>query len=280
MCSMRNHWELKYRLPISKQRVLQPPNHTSQLPEWWALRAFRMETKGCQCQAHLAATTAGTPSSAPEESLDEKAQDTGPRELRSISKEWFQWPQTLVSSHTLKGLPSWLKWQRIHLQRRRPGFDPYVRKIPWKGEWIPTSVFLSGESHGQRSLVGYSLWGGKELDTTEKLTFSLFIQRKALNSLTWNTGISFFFFNFQLKANYLQYCIGFCHISTWVSHNIPLPLEPSSYLPEVFFWLTIILKSWHLVPSLHGKWGKSGNTGWLYFGGLQNHCRWWLQTWN
>ena len=34
-------------------------------------------------------------------------------------------------------------------------------------------------------------------------------------------------------------------------------------------------KIWHLVPSLHGKyWGNSGNSVRLYFGGLQNHCRW------
>ena len=33
-------------------------------------------------------------------------------------------------------------------------------------------------------------------------------------------------------------------------------------------------KSWHLLPSLHGKWGNSGNSGRLYFGGLQNHCKW------
>ena len=35
------------------------------------------------------------------------------------------------------------------------GFDPWVRKIPWKREWLPTPVFLPGEHHGQRSLVGY-----------------------------------------------------------------------------------------------------------------------------
>ena len=34
----------------------------------------------------------------------------------------------------------------------------------------PTPVFLPGKSHGQRSLAGYSLWGRKELDTTEQLT--------------------------------------------------------------------------------------------------------------
>ena len=36
------------------------------------------------------------------------------------------------------------------------GDDPWVRKIPWRSEWQPTPVFLSGELHGQRSLAGYS----------------------------------------------------------------------------------------------------------------------------
>ena len=40
-----------------------------------------------------------------------------------------------------------------------PGFNPWVWKILWSREWKPTPVFLPGESHGQRSLVGYSLWG-------------------------------------------------------------------------------------------------------------------------
>ena len=40
-------------------------------------------------------------------------------------------------------------------------------------EWLPTAVFLPGESHGQRSLVGCSPWGCKESDTTEQLTLSL-----------------------------------------------------------------------------------------------------------
>ena len=38
-------------------------------------------------------------------------------------------------------------------------FDPWVRKIPWRSEWLPTPVFLPREFHGQRSLVGYSPWG-------------------------------------------------------------------------------------------------------------------------
>jgi len=39
------------------------------------------------------------------------------------------------------------------------GFNFWVRKIPWRREWLPTSVFLPGESHGQRRLVGYNPWG-------------------------------------------------------------------------------------------------------------------------
>ena len=50
---------------------------------------------------------------------------------------------------------------------RRGGFDPWVRKIPWRRKWQPTSVFLPGKLHGQKSLVGYSPWGGLESDTTE-----------------------------------------------------------------------------------------------------------------
>ena len=62
------------------------------------------------------------------------------------------------------------QWDRICLQCRRckrRGFDPWVGKILWRRKWQPTPVFLPGESHGQRSLVGYSPQGCKELDTTE-----------------------------------------------------------------------------------------------------------------
>ena len=43
----------------------------------------------------------------------------------------------------------------------------WVGKIPWMRAWQLTLVFLPGESHGQRSLVGYDPWGCKESDTTE-----------------------------------------------------------------------------------------------------------------
>ena len=49
------------------------------------------------------------------------------------------------------------------LKCRRPRFDPWVGKIPWRKEWQPTLVFVPGEFYGQRSLAGYSPWGCKEL---------------------------------------------------------------------------------------------------------------------
>ena len=47
-------------------------------------------------------------------------------------------------------------------RHKRCGFDPWVGKIPWRRAWKPTLVFLPGESHGQRSLAGYSPYGCKE----------------------------------------------------------------------------------------------------------------------
>ena len=44
----------------------------------------------------------------------------------------------------------------ISLQHRRPWFDSWVGKIPWRTEWLPTPEFLPGELHGQRSLAVYS----------------------------------------------------------------------------------------------------------------------------
>ena len=62
----------------------------------------------------------------------------------------------------LTGLPRWHNGKGSACQFRRckrQGFDFWVGKIPWRRKWQPTPVFLPGESHGQRSLAGYSPWG-------------------------------------------------------------------------------------------------------------------------
>ena len=65
------------------------------------------------------------------------------------------------------GPPGWHSGEESACHCRRCGFDLWVRKISWRSKWQPAQVFLSGKSHGQRSLVGYNPQGHKELDTTE-----------------------------------------------------------------------------------------------------------------
>ena len=70
-------------------------------------------------------------------------------------------------------LPRWHSGKESACQCRRRrwhSFDPWVGKIPRRKKWHPTLVFLPGQSHVQRSLVGYSPWGCKESDTTECLS--------------------------------------------------------------------------------------------------------------
>ena len=72
---------------------------------------------------------------------------------------------------SILGLP-WRRSQlRIRLQRRTPGFDLWIGKIPQRSKWQPTPVLLPGKPHGQRSLVGCSPWGHEESGTTEHLHF-------------------------------------------------------------------------------------------------------------
>ena len=54
------------------------------------------------------------------------------------------------------GFPSGSDSKESACQCRKPGFDPWARKICWRRKWQPTPVFLPGEFHGQRRLEGYS----------------------------------------------------------------------------------------------------------------------------
>ena len=71
-----------------------------------------------------------------------------------------------------KGFPGGISGKELVCQCKRHtrrGFDPWARKISWRRTWQPTPIFVPGESHGQRILVGYSPWGLKELDMTEAM---------------------------------------------------------------------------------------------------------------
>ena len=69
-------------------------------------------------------------------------------------------PRASLVTKTVKNLPACGKH----------GFNPWVGKIPWKRKWQLTPIFLPGESHGQRSLAGYSSCDCKESDMTKRLT--------------------------------------------------------------------------------------------------------------
>ena len=66
-------------------------------------------------------------------------------------------------------------------------FHPWVGKFLWRTKWQPTLDFLSGKSHGQRSLAGYSPWSHKESDTTQWLNnnswFTISIANPTLHTL-------------------------------------------------------------------------------------------------
>ena len=74
-----------------------------------------------------------------------------------------------------------------HQNRTENSLFSYCYHLIWK--WQPTPVFLPGESHGQRSLVGYSPWDHKESDTTERLHFHFHFHHLISSLLNKSNGL-------------------------------------------------------------------------------------------
>ena len=122
-------------------------------------------------------------------------------------------------------------------QRRRHercSFDPWVWKIPWRRAGQPTPVFLPGESHGQRSLVGYSPWGGKESDTAERLntqhTSTDHISKRKLSSALASKILEI---TWVKKGEGPQYLVYRHSLNTWIINFSP-KLCLISPRPEMF----------------------------------------------
>ena len=140
---------------------------------------------------------------------------------------------TWVTAHNLIGWSQGVVWVYPHLgfpgsasgkelvfqcrRHKRHGFDPWLRKIPWRTAWQPSSVFLPGESHGQRSLVVYgpqdcrdghnwsdfacihaSSFGG----LTRERSLAKLLGRIHFLAVVWQSPIFFFFFFFFFFANW------------------------------------------------------------------------------
>ena len=122
---------------------------------------------GLHCPDHLWGVLSTDPISSPPHGLPSCT-------LPKVSLTQARSPVIFVSYLVPSRAPQWLSGKRIHLQDRRFGFDSWVGKTPWRRKWQLTLVFLPGEAHGQRSLVGSSSCGHKESDTTERFTFWAF----------------------------------------------------------------------------------------------------------
>ena len=106
----------------------------------------------------------------------------------------------------------------ICLQLRRPGFDPWVGKIPWRRKWQPTPVLLPWKSHGRKSLAGYSPWG---------------------RSQSWLSDFTFTFFQFSSVA---QSCLTLCDLKDCsLPYSRPPCLLPT---PEVYPSFSCPLSQW------------------------------------
>ena len=93
---------------------------------------------------------------------------------------------------------------------RDPGSICELGRSPGRREWLPTPVFLTGEFHGQGSLVGYSLWGDKESDMTEGL------KRESEKQYIELSCVSFLIY---INNNILVYVL-FCSQLSFPSLNI------------------------------------------------------------
>ena len=94
----------------------------------------------------------------------------------------------------IRGPSRWLSGKESTCQCRRHRFDPWVRKIPCRRKWQAIPAFLPWESPGQRSLVGYCLWGHKESNTTQQLNNN-------------NNGYQRLFFTLFLRLDISAVCL-------------------------------------------------------------------------
>ena len=124
----------------------------------------------------------------------------------------------------------------------------WVGKIPWRRERLPTPVFLPGESHGQRSLVGYSPWGQKESDRTERLTH-------ALDTFIWLPAYhQFASYNYHqvTQLSFLLVVITFkiCSLSNFQVHSTMLTIITMLYIRSLERIHLGILYLWMKPPHL------------------------------
>ena len=122
-------------------------------------------------------------------------------------------------------------------QCRRHRFSPWVRKIPWRREWLPTPIFLPGKPDRQRRLAGYSPWGYKDLkDWTTRSSSTAKRFRACILMVEIAT------FNWYNSYKILVYKIFFRRQWSWF---LPLNISYWPYMPS-----SNKLLVWYIYPFL------------------------------
>ena len=169
--------------------------------------------------------------------------------------------------------------KKILLQCRRCWFESWVGKIPWRRGWQPTPVFLPGESHGQRSVAGYSPWGGKELDMTKVTEHMFRVKIKSYMIFKIWVPLCFLYycqiniylllFSLSVMSNSLwpyglQHarlpcpspssgaCSNSCPLSWWCHQTILSSVIPLLLLPSIFPSIRVFSNE----LALHIRWPK------------------------
>ena len=124
------------------------------------------------------------------ESLDVPLKKSGSKE--DLAKKICILYRAMLSLRSFPGGSSGTEPTCKGRRHKRCEFDPWVGKIPWRRLWQPTPVFLPGESHGQRSLAGYSSWGHKDLDRPEATARTQLLTRELIRDLRGFCPLAFF----------------------------------------------------------------------------------------
>ena len=146
---------------------------------------------------------------------------------------------------------------------RRPRFNPWVRKIPWRRAWQPPPGFLPGDSHGQRSLAGYGPWGSRVRHNWATEVFSLHQLILPLSLLECENTVKRNAEQRHCTSNVLQLRLG--QIS--FSHFMPTDVEVNTGL------CVQVRLSWHS----HNVILTDGTLQWNVQTWGQRHPFWW---WN
>jgi len=113
------------------------------------------------------------------------------------------------------------------------------REVPWRRAWQPTSVFLPGESHGQRSLAGYSSKGRKELHTTEVTSHTCMHDGTGCHDLN--------FLNVEFQASFYTFFFHFIKRLFCSCLLSAARAAPFVYLRRFIFLPEIFIPAWHFI---------------------------------